>query len=101
MERIGTYDDFVGMTDILLEFVRAQYHVYQNSMCFVEIDDEHSVFREGNRRVRQNILDCRNHVSDRLDLDRFYCQNIVGFVHLYWNMKISTSIFIFYFELIV
>ena len=83
MESIGTYNDFVGMTHILLEFVGAQYHVYQYRMGFVEIDDFEPVFREGHGRVRQNVLDGRYHVSYRLNLDGFYSQYVVGFVHRY------------------
>jgi hypothetical protein len=72
MERVGTDDDFVRMTHVLLEFVRAQYHVDQDGMGFVEIDDFEPAFGEGHRRVRQNVFDGRYHIPEWLNLDGFY-----------------------------
>lgn len=74
-------------------------------MCFVEIDDFETAFGEGHRRVRQNVFDGRYHIANRLNLNGFYSQYIVGFVHrqlrLYPNRKIDASIFILYLGLIV
>lgn len=51
MESIRTNNDFVGMTHILFEFMRTQYHIHQNCMRFIEIDYFHSVFSERDSRV--------------------------------------------------
>ena len=83
MERVGTHDDFVRMTHVLLEFVRAQHHVYQDGVGFVEIDDFEPAFGEGHRCVRQNVFDSRYHVADWLNLDGFDGQYIVRLVHIY------------------
>jgi len=39
MDRIGAYDDFLGMTRVFLEFVGMEDDIDQDGMCFVEIDD--------------------------------------------------------------
>jgi hypothetical protein len=50
-------------------------------MGFIEINDFHTIFSERDGSVGQNILDCRNHIPDRLNLDRFYSQYVVCFIH--------------------
>jgi len=50
-------------------------------MGFVEVDDFESGFSIGYGCVRQDVLDCSDHITDGLDLDGFDCHNIVGFVH--------------------
>jgi hypothetical protein len=71
MQCIRTYDDFVGVTHVLLEFGGVQIDVYQDGMRLVEIDDAHPVFREGNGGVGQDVFDGGNHVTYRLYLNGF------------------------------
>jgi hypothetical protein len=72
MQRIGTYDDLVGVTHVLLEFGGVQIDVYQDGMRLVEIDDTHPVFREGNGGVGQYVFNSGNHIAYRLYLNGFY-----------------------------
>lgn len=83
MESIGAYNDFIGMTHVLLEFVRTQNHVDQNGVGFVEIDDFHPAFGKRHRRVRQYVFDGRYHIANRLNLNGFYSQYIVCLVHAF------------------
>ena len=52
-------------------------------MGFVEVDDFESGFGIGYGRIRQDVLDGGDHITDRLDLNCFDCHNIVGFVHFF------------------
>ena len=92
MHGVGTYDDLVWMTIIQFKLVVVQYDIHQYCMCFVKINDPQSIFRISNRGVRQNIFDCRNHISNWLNLDSFYCQYIVFFVHRRQDYSISNAL---------
>jgi len=81
MEGVCTHNDLVWMTYVLFELVRMEDNIDQDGVCFVEIDNFESGFSIGYGRVRQDILDCGDHITDGLDLDGFYRHNIVGFVH--------------------
>jgi len=71
MQRIGTYNDLVGVTHVLLEFGSVQIDVHQNGMCLVEIDDSHPVFGEGYGGVGQDVFDGGNHITYWLYLNGF------------------------------
>jgi hypothetical protein len=56
-------------------------NIDQDGVCFVEIDNFESGFSIGYGRVRQDVFNSGDHITDGLDLDGFYRHNIVGFVH--------------------
>jgi hypothetical protein len=66
----------------LLKTLGVQTDIYQDGMRFIEIDDFHTIFGKGDGRISQYILDGRNHITDRLDLDRFNSKNIICLVHV-------------------
>ena len=91
MERVGTHNDFFGMTHIFFEFVRVENDIDQDGVGLVKIDDFEAIVRVSDRGIGQNILDGRDHITNRLNLYRFDCENIVRFVHwigLEWSRNI-------------
>lgn len=102
VESIRAYDDLIGMADVLLEFMRIQNDVDQDGMSLIEIDDFQAVFCIRNCGVGQNILDRRNHITNRLNLHRFNGQDIILFVHVSRFLKYKRTEFLYFiFEYIV
>jgi len=81
MKCIGTYDDLIGMTNELFEFASVQNDIYEDRMCFIEIDDLESVLGKGYGRVGQNIFYGGDHIPNRLNLNGFNSKNIILFIH--------------------
>jgi hypothetical protein len=81
VDRIGAYDDFLGMTRVFLEFVGVEDDIDQDGMCFVEIDDFKTATGIRDRGISEDVFDCRDHITNGLNLYCFDGEDIIGFVH--------------------
>jgi hypothetical protein len=78
---VGANDDFLGETDIFLEFVGIELDIDNGGVVLVEIDDFHALCREGNGGIDENILESCYEIANGLYLHRFYREYIVIPVH--------------------
>jgi hypothetical protein len=58
-------------------------HVHKDRMCLIKIDGFHTILGKRKGRIRQNIFNRRNHITNGLDLDGFDGQYIILLVHRY------------------
>jgi len=72
----------VRIARVLFKLVGMKQDIHQDRVGLVKIDDFETLFRIGYRSIGKNVLDRRNHVANRLNLNRFDGQYIVGLVVL-------------------
>ena len=81
MDRIGAHNDFFGIACIFFEFMSVKDNIDQDGMGFIKIDDLETGISIGDCGICQDVFDCRNHITNGLNLYCFDSENIIGFIH--------------------